>query len=508
LERLVIEMGLDCSKPAPIEPPTRLHSDPLPFLRHSATTIDEIRITPGQFIKVNSGSYVKDYKMRKLLGEGGFGKVYEVEHKVSKMERAVKEITKSNGNSDVDREKFIAEVSILAKLDHPNIMKIFELYEDSHKFYVVSELIRGGELFDYITKKPSLSETFAANIMKQVLAAVNYLHKQGIVHRDLKPENVMLEQEPETVEQLNLKLIDFGTSVSVPESGRLREAIGTMYYMAPEVLDRRYDSKCDVWSLGVILFILIAGYPPFGGETDDEIVGNIMANNPAYDTPEWWAASPEVRTFVRRMLTTDPRQRPSAQECMNDPWIVKFCQPRVDEIERAVAVSELRSFRGDIKLKQAVSTFITTQLLSKDETQHWRDVFNSIDANGDGHLSREEMVAGLAKNMSQEDAETEVEKIMQQVDTDQSGHIDYTEFLSASASMGKQFSVGLLEKAFNIIDEDGSGKIGRNELKNLLGKGVVADESVWTDLLRQADKDGDGEIDIKEFTELMLQTYA
>ena len=252
-------MGLDCSKSAPVDPPAKQqHSDPLPFLRHSATTVDEIRITPGQFIKVNNGSYLKDYKVRRLLGEGGFGKVFEVEHKVSKMERAVKEIAKSKGNSDVDREKFIAEVSILAKLDHPNIMKIFELYEDAQKFYVVSELIRGGELFDFITKRESLSEVFAANTMKQVLSAVNYLHKQGIVHRDLKPENVMLEQEPNSVEELNLKLIDFGTSVSVPESGRLREAIGTMYYMAPEVLDRRYDSKCDVWSLGVILFVLIA----------------------------------------------------------------------------------------------------------------------------------------------------------------------------------------------------------------------------------------------------------
>jgi len=434
--------------------------------------------------------------------------VFEVEHKVSKMERAIKEIAKSNGDSDVDREKFIAEVSILAKLDHPNIMKIFELYEDAKKFYVVCELIKGGELFDFITKSESMSEVFAANIMKQVLSAVNYLHKQGIVHRDLKPENVMLEQVPNSVEELNLKLIDFGTSVAVPESGRLREAIGTMYYMAPEVLDRRYDSKCDIWSLGVILFIIIAGYPPFGGDTDDEIVAHIMANNPAYDTPEWWAASPEVRTFVRRMLISDPRQRPTAEECLNDPWILKFCQPRVDEIARAVAVSELRSFRGDVKLKQAVSTFITTQLLSKEETQRWRDIFNSIDVNGDGHLSREEMIVGLAKSMSQEEAEAEVEKIMQQVDTDQSGTVDYTEFVNASASMGKQFSIGVLEKAFLMIDEDGSGKIGTDELKNLLGKGVIADESVWLDLLRQADKNGDGEIDITEFTELMLQTYS
>jgi len=502
-------MGLDCSKSAPVDPPAKQqHSDPLPFLRHSATTVDEIRITPGQFIKVNNGSYLKDYKVRRLLGEGGFGKVFEVEHKVSKMERAVKEIAKSKGNSDVDREKFIAEVSILAKLDHPNIMKIFELYEDAQKFYVVSELIRGGELFDFITKRESLSEVFAANTMKQVLSAVNYLHKQGIVHRDLKPENVMLEQEPNSVEELNLKLIDFGTSVSVPESGRLREAIGTMYYMAPEVLDRRYDSKCDVWSLGVILFVLIAGYPPFAGENDDEIIGNIVKNAPAYDTPQWWAASPEVRAFVRRMLTTDPRQRPTAQECLSDPWIVKFCQARVGDAERAVAVSGLRSFRGDVKLQQAVSTFITTQLLTKEETQHWRDVFNSIDSNGDGHLSREEMIEGLSKTMPAEEAEAEVEKIMQQVDTDQSGHIDYTEFLNASASLGKQMSTSVLEKAFKMIDEDGSGRIGITELKNLLGKGVIADESVWNGLLQQADKDGDGEIDIKEFTALMLQTYS
>lgn len=502
-------MGCLCAKHAPVEELQQQHADPLPFLKHSATTVEEIKITPGQFIRVMTGSYVKDYKQVKLLGEGGFGKVYEVEHKVSKMCRAVKEIAKSKaGGTAEDREKFIMEVSILARLDHPNIMKIFELYEDSHNFYVVSELIRGGELFDYITNKQSLSETLAATIMKQVLSAVNYLHRHNIVHRDLKPENVLLEKVTDSVTEINLKLIDFGTSVVVPDTGRLREAIGTMYYMAPEVLDRRYDSKCDIWSLGVILYILISGVPPFPGDTDDEIAHNIMANTPDFDTSLWWSVSPECRSFVKRMLTTDAKKRPTAQECLSDPWIQNFTQARIGVQETAIAVSNLKHFRGDIKLKQAVSTFITTQLLSKEELEHYRNLFSEIDKNGDGTLSREEMITGLSKTMPLEEATVEVDRIMEQVDTDKSGQIDYTEFLNAMAAQGKNMNREVMHRAFKMIDEDGSGKIGITELKALLGKGVVADETVWNELLRQADKDGDGEIDIEEFTEMMLKTYS
>ena len=492
-----------------MEAPEQQHSDPLPFLKHSATTVEEIKITPGQFIRVMTGTYMKDYKQVKLLGQGGFGKVFEVEHKISKLSRAVKEIAKSKaGGTAEEREKFIMEVSILARLDHPNIMKIFELYEDSHNFYVVSELIRGGELFDYISKKQSLSESLAATIMKQVFSAVNYLHRHNIVHRDLKPENVLLEKETDSVTEMNLKLIDFGTSVVVPETGRLREAIGTMYYMAPEVLDRRYDSKCDIWSLGVILYILICGIPPFPGDNDDEIVANIMANRPSFDMEQWWKVSPECLAFVKKLLTTDPKKRPTAQECLGDPWVTNFTQARVGVQETALAVSGLKHFRGDIKLKQAVSTFITTQLLSKEEMEHYRNLFTSIDVNGDGTLSKEEMINGLSKTMSPEDAIAEVDRIMEQVDTDKSGQIDYTEFLNASAAQGKNMNREVMQRAFRMIDEDGSGKIGITELKALLGKGVVADETVWTELLNQADKDGDGEIDINEFTDLMIKTYS
>ena len=209
-----------------------------------------------------------DYTIGKKLGEGSYGEVKLAIHKKSLLKRAMK-IIKINSIPEMEKQSLLQEVEILKSLDHPNIIKIFDLYEDSKNYYLITEYCSGGELFDRIQKNAVFTEREAARYIKQLLSALTYLHDKNIVHRDLKAENLLFENNSA---ESHLKLIDFGVSSEFLKGKKLKETLGTPYYIAPEVLLQSYDEKCDVWSCGVILYILLCGYPPFNGDNDKEIM--------------------------------------------------------------------------------------------------------------------------------------------------------------------------------------------------------------------------------------------
>ena len=161
---------------------------------------------------------------------------------------------------------------MIKELDHPNIFKIYEFYQDKDNFYLISEYLEGGDLFTYISSIDKIDEKQVFIIMEQIISVVNYLHKHNIVHRDLKPENMMLAKKNDA---FNIKIIDFGTSKRFHDGDVFKLALGTCYYVAPEVIRRQYDKKADIWSCGIILYILLCGYPPFTGDSDVEIMKSI-----------------------------------------------------------------------------------------------------------------------------------------------------------------------------------------------------------------------------------------
>ena len=187
------------------------------------------------------------------------------------------------------------EISILASLDHPNINKIYEYFEDDNNAYIVTEKIDGGELFDAILKKKHFSEKDAAILMQTLLSTIAYVHDNGLVHRDLKPENVLIERN---MPWNTIKVIDFGTAINCVEGRNLREQIGTPYYIAPEVLNRNYGKECDIWSLGVICYILLSGIPPFNGENDQIILNNIKQNKWSFNHKIFKKVSNEAKNFI------------------------------------------------------------------------------------------------------------------------------------------------------------------------------------------------------------------
>jgi len=220
-------------------------------------------------------------------------------HRDTAAQRAVKVLKKSNMDED-ERRMLFNEINILKELDHPNIVKMFEFFEDDKRYYIVQEICKGGELFEEILARGKFTEKDAALLIKQVLSCINYCHANNIVHRDLKPENILLESNKEFDQ---IKIIDFGTSLVYDPNKKLDEKLGTPYYIAPEVLNKNYGAKCDIWSLGVISYILLCGAPPFSGQTDNDIMKAVRAGKVSFAGDHWKGISDSAKDFISQLLT-------------------------------------------------------------------------------------------------------------------------------------------------------------------------------------------------------------
>lgn len=231
------------------------------------------------------------------------------------------------------------EVKLLETMDHPNVVKLYEIFSDNANFFFVTELCKGGELFNEIVRRKRFSEHDAANIVYQILNAVSYFHSRNICHRDLKPENIVIQ------EGNHIKVIDFGTAQEFnPEDG-MSKILGTPFYMAPEVFNRkRYSEKCDMWAIGVIIFILVTGQPPFSGRNDKEIVEQIKEGRYKKKVLHNLGVSKQVINLIEKILVKEPENRLSAQEAIKHPWILKQGVPEVDLFEKEDALENLQLF--------------------------------------------------------------------------------------------------------------------------------------------------------------------
>ena len=263
-------------------------------------------------------SFQEKYSLGQVLGEGAYGQVKECILIETGEKRAVKivEIAKL---SPRDRDLLMNEIQNLKDMDHPNILKMYEFFQIPTHVLVVTELAPGGELFDELTKRGVFTEADACILIKHVLSAINYCHSNNVMHRDLKPENILLEGNKHFCE---IKIIDFGFSTHFDGSKPLDETLGTPYYIAPEVLARKYGSKCDIWSIGVITYIVLCGLPPFNAWTNDQIIQKIKRGKFEFKPDDKWAnISQLAKDFITLLLTKDAAKRPSAQDALNHPWI-------------------------------------------------------------------------------------------------------------------------------------------------------------------------------------------
>jgi len=259
------------------------------------------------------------YELAEEIGKGGFSVVYKATKIKTKEEFAVKCIKKKMVEGD-DIKLLRREIQIMKKLSHTNILKLYEVYEDDESFYLVMELVKGKELFDKIVERGMYSEKDAAHIIAQVVSAVEYLHENGIAHRDLKPENLLSagDEDEEIV-----KIADFGFSKNFGEDGeKLMTSCGSPGYVAPEILTAEsYDKSVDMWSVGVIIYILLSGYPPFYADSAPALFKKIMDVKYDFDDSVWDDISDSAKDLIRNLLVKDPAKRFTAKQCLQHPWV-------------------------------------------------------------------------------------------------------------------------------------------------------------------------------------------
>eukprot|EP01017_Pseudomicrothorax_dubius_P039578 TRINITY_DN608_c0_g3_i1.p1 TRINITY_DN608_c0_g3~~TRINITY_DN608_c0_g3_i1.p1 ORF type:complete len:277 (+),score=58.21 TRINITY_DN608_c0_g3_i1:126-956(+) len=265
---------------------------------------------------------IKDfYRFGDDIGEGSFAVVKKAVRKDTNVEYAVKIVDKTMLESD-DQMLLQSEVDILSQIDHPNIVKLYECYDEKTKFYMVMELMEGGELFDRIVDSQGMPEREAASIIRTVVDAVRYCHSMGIAHRDLKPENLLLSSKDPN--KSIIKISDFGLA-RIYNNTLMSTACGTPGYLAPEVIaGGGYDLSIDYWSIGVILFVMLSAETPFSGDTNEELFNKIKGAKFNFDSPKWAEVSKEAQDLITKLLVVDPKQRLSAEGILGHPWMKKF----------------------------------------------------------------------------------------------------------------------------------------------------------------------------------------
>ncbi|KAL6065602.1 calcium calmodulin-dependent protein kinase type 1G [Balamuthia mandrillaris] len=260
-----------------------------------------------------------EFDLGEEIGKGGFSVVYKATRKKDGEEFAVKCIKKKLVEGD-DIKLLRREIQIMTQLEHPNILKLFQVYEDDEQFYLVMELVKGKELFDKIVERGMYSERDASNIIFQVVSAVDYLHENGIAHRDLKPENLLAAGDG--ADEI-IKIADFGFAKSFSEDGeKLMTSCGSPGYVAPEILTAEsYDKSVDMWSVGVIVYILLSGYPPFYADSAPALFKKIMDVKYDFDDTVWDEISDSAKDLIRNLLVKDPTRRFTAKQCLEHPWV-------------------------------------------------------------------------------------------------------------------------------------------------------------------------------------------
>jgi len=288
-----------------------------------------------------------------VLGTGHHGSVRQCTNRASGLRFAVKSIRKNDPN--VKPAGLAREISLLREMKHDNVVELVEVFEDSEYVHLVTDLCEGGELFDKIVEKsctdngsPCFTESEAARIMHQILSALSYMHKKGVAHRDIKPENILFKTNTADDENSSssssspvVKIIDFGLSRKhfANSEPAMSTIVGTPYYIAPEVLRKRYDKSCDLWSVGVIAYILLCGYPPFNGTSNDQTHRCVLKGRYYFPQEDWEGISSEAVDFIKRMLKTDPRKRMTLEQALNHPWIVKHVNVNVN-VAKVVIMNE------------------------------------------------------------------------------------------------------------------------------------------------------------------------
>ena len=470
-----------------------------------------LQVKQENLIIQEKGNPSKKYKPTKMLGSGSFGSVYEAKNTIFNNIVAMK-VIKKDPNNELDEQEIRNEIDILKKLSHPNIVKIYEFYVSNSHYYIVTEFCKEGELFGYIKNK--YSERQLAVLFYQVFSGLWYLHDNKILHRDIKLENIMISQKEndnETGEELFwAKIIDFGTAKIFEKNKKEKDVVGSSYYIAPEVLKQNYNEKCDTWSVGVILYMMLVGRAPFDGKDDEEIICKINSADYNSNEPRLMKHSPEVRDLVSKLLQKDTDKRYSAKEAIAHPWFQKFggrslySNFKREEIEPYI--NNLFNYSFNSKIQQLVIAFLVHNLPSNDSSTIVLKLFRYFNKSGSCKLTKEELMNGLYDYRDKNEVNKVVDHLFTLLDGDNNGFIEYEEFLRACIDKKIILTSTYLKYAFKFLDKEKTGTLNTQKIiKAFVLTPNKLLEAVFNNTLSSVDHDSDGIINFSEFQELMLK---
>jgi len=459
-----------------------------------------------------SSNYVIDSTVK--LGKGSYGTAYLTRHRLTGNLRAVKAMNVENATSYYLR-KVHTEISILKDIDHPNIIKLSEVYFGKRTVYLVTNLCRGGELFELLNTGKAKGYVFkedrTAIMVRDMLSAVHYLHSNGIVHRDLKLENFLFEEKSSNS---SLILIDFGLSKRFDPGEIMTQRVGSCYYIAPEVLLGRYDYRCDVWSIGVLCYMILSGSPPFSGVSVNDVYEAIKTQVPSFAGSQFKHSSPACIDFVQRMLVKDPELRMTTTEALAHPFI-KGIGDAVASQSQSSQEEQNQSFGAIVKnlgafslapqvaesIVQSMAIFLSAtplvrvifslvvNILDIEQIRLLRDQFYSLDHMRSGTISLAAFNEGLmgAPSVLCEDYDLffMFDEVATSARQGQSEGMTYREYIAGAMCGSFSLNEKLIEEVYHTLDADKQGYLSANSLRKFFGDSV---SPAYLDLII---KDGD-----------------
>ncbi len=539
------------------------------FINESDTSapksVINIKVNAKNFIVQRTKNISEAYEKLQFLGQGAFGSVYKVVRKNSgtrEIIRALKEISKKSMNvSEESKEEIKNEIEVLKNIDHPNIMKIFEFFEDENNIYLVNEFCGGGDVAGMNDKYGLFPEFFLKYVMFQVFLAISFLHSNKVVHGDIKRENIAfvyqgkkkeknefeeffqtLFKDKDLQEELNespgienlsenaqklieeicnyeMKILDFG-SAKMKKNGKLKEKLsgvtGTVYYCSPEVVKDKYDFECDEWSCGVMMYILLTGYPPFVGENEDEIFDNILKQDLNLNVPQLKNISESCKDLINQLLEKDANKRINAEDALKHDFFTsginvgnllkgKF-KENSDYLKKMFNKkgTQLRGKKKSSKFRDVVIAYIALNFSEQDVEKKAKQIFMEMSGGNKHYLitkdtfvpKMEKIFKGLTKN--------EIEELFDSIDENETGNIEYEELIRALTDKEKLLSDKNLKEAFNFFDKDNSGSITWNEIAEIVyPEGKIPKNTIKEFLNEIGEQDENMKIDYFEFKKIL-----
>ena len=466
---------------------------------------NSVKINNDLLISQIQSNPFKDYEKKKTLGEGAYGQAILVTHKITGATRAMKVIKKIDTLVENNDQEVLNELNVLKKMDHPNIIKIFEFYMDKKNYYLITEYCSGGELFD-VVKETNFSEIQIAYIMFQIFSAINYCHKMKIIHRDLKPENIFVAKNENNF--IRIKIGDFGASQIFKKGEIQKELIGSAYYIAPEVILQKYNFKCDLWSCGIIFYILLTHKLPFYGEDDSDIINNIMSKD--YNKFLLLKFSENTRDLISKLLEREVNKRITAEQALEHKYFEEFkVKDLLNEIKDKKLIEKfvenLKKYKRKSILQETILAYLIHNFPELEDIKEACKLFDKIDVKGNGKISLDDLYIGLSILIESDKIKDDIVEIFANLDTDKDNYLQYEEFVRGAIDKNSLLDEKVLKFAFNYFDKEKNGVITIKEITSIFKEHIQTKDITETlkKIIDEVDEDGNGKITYEKFCKIM-----